>query len=139
MDKVKTVKFYYRSPRQKQDAVFDERVSELTEALNKMLSWWDEHVQYTWKMFHDESWITFVGSYVIVEKNDKYWAIRYPGATRGHILVEDMIIKEIELYSWKGDPYYDKVNQEVLDSFIGAKIELVDEYHQFDINVKEEK
>lgn len=43
--------------------------------------------------------IDIYGNYIYdIPSNDGIWTIRAQGATRGHIKVDDEIIKEIELY-----------------------------------------
>lgn len=69
------------------------------------------------------------GTYIYdhqIHKN--HWAIRYPGATRGHILVDDNnVIQDIKLYDTATDSiksvgcYKDSV-KDAVKKFIGYKI-----------------
>lgn len=61
-------------------------------------------------------------NYIYDEPFNNRWLIRVPGATRGNILVEDGIVKSIEIYE---DSFCYK--REVLDhinQFIGREIDL---------------
>lgn len=64
----------------------------------------------------------FYSNYIFDEPINGNWAIRVPGATRGHIKIEDEIIKEIKLYE---DSFcYKREVFDNLDEFIGRKIDL---------------
>lgn len=62
-------------------------------------------------------------------ETDKYFAIRFPGATRGHIEVdENMIIKDIKLYDvtcFDTHILYDKKVLDILSKYIGMKLVIV--------------
>lgn len=69
-----------------------------------------------------EGCVDFYRNYIYDEPKDNKWAIRVPGATRGHIEVEGGIIKEIELYE---DRFcYSKEVYDNLNKFIGMEIDL---------------
>lgn len=61
-------------------------------------------------------------NYIFNEPVNGNWAIRVPGATRGHIKIEDGVVTEIKLYEdsfcYKKDVFDD------LKKFIGMKIDL---------------
>ena len=64
----------------------------------------------------------FYSNYIYSEPVNGYWAIRVPGATRGHIKVEDGVVKEIKLYEdtfCYGESVFDELNK-----FVGRKIDL---------------
>lgn len=69
-----------------------------------------------------EGCIDFYSNYIYDEPINGNWAIRVPGATRGHIKIEDGIIKEIKLYE---DSFcYKREVLNNLDQFIGKSIDL---------------
>lgn len=62
-------------------------------------------------------------NYIYEEPSDNKWLIRVPGATRGNILIENGVIKHIELYD---DSFcYRKEVLFNLDQFIGKSIDLI--------------
>lgn len=67
-----------------------------------------------------------VSTYVEKYSEDKY-IIRFPGATRGHILVDDdNIIKYIEIYDHI--QCYEKDTNKKIQDFVGTKLELKNKY-----------
>ena len=70
-----------------------------------------------------ENCISSYRNYIFDEPVGDTWAIRVPGATRGHIRVSDGKISEIKLYKdsfcYTEDVYND------LDKFVGQEIDLV--------------
>lgn len=61
-------------------------------------------------------------NYIYDTSFNNRWLIRVPGATRGNILVEDGIIKSIEIYE---DSFcYKREVLDHIDKFIGCKIDL---------------
>lgn len=61
-------------------------------------------------------------TYVFDEPIGKFWFIRYPGATRGKIVVdENMIIQKISLYNDTRDIYEDSVDK-IFEKYIGMKL-----------------
>lgn len=90
-----------------------EEYYELTNDLTREM---DTYLKYKCK-FKTYIYISFIG-------DKQYILIRYPGATRGNIIVDDnMIIKEINLYN--DECHTDKIyNSEIRDCFskyIGMK------------------
>lgn len=98
--------------------IFDNRdwVNDLTKEMDKYLigKW-------------PESFCTYI--YDPDRETDKYFGIRFPGATRGHIEVdENMIIKNIELYNGTCFDIHILYHKEVLDilsNYIGMKLVIV--------------
>ena len=69
-----------------------------------------------------ENYSDFYYNYICDEPFNDDWAIRVPGATRGHIKIKDGVITEIKLYE---DSFcYDEKVYDNLDKFIGMKIDL---------------
>lgn len=64
----------------------------------------------------------FYSSYIYESPVNGNWAIRVPGATRGHINIDNGVIKEIELY--KDRFCYTKDVYNNLNQFIGLEIDL---------------
>lgn len=84
--------------------------------LNKLTVELDKHIVF-------ESGCSF-NNYIYDKIGDK-WTIRYPGATRGYIRVdEEEIIQEIVLYDdkYRTDKIYKKNVRDCFDKFIGMKI-----------------
>lgn len=70
-----------------------------------------------------------VNSYIMEYESPKLWSIRFPGATRGHVIVnKNMIIKSIVLYEdtcfGNGIGCYKESVKIITDKFIGTKLEL---------------
>lgn len=66
---------------------------------------------------------SYFENYIHDSKIDKYWLIRYPGATRGRITVDGNIIKEIELYD--DDSFcYNECVREGVKQFYGMTLDL---------------
>lgn len=61
-------------------------------------------------------------TYIYGEPIGHMWLIRYPGATRGAIVVdENMIIQKISLYNDTRDIYEDSIDK-IFDKYIGTKL-----------------
>ena len=61
-------------------------------------------------------------TYIYDEPIGGIWLIRYPGATRGSIAVdENMIIQKISLYNDTRDIYEDSVDK-IFEKYIGMKL-----------------
>lgn len=61
-------------------------------------------------------------TYIYDEPIGRIWLIRYPGATRGKIVVdENMIIQKISLYDDSRDIYEDLVDK-IFEKYIGMKL-----------------
>lgn len=59
---------------------------------------------------------------VVKSQRESYWGIRVPGATRGEMLIEDGIIKNIKLYE---DTFcYKREVLDNIDKFYGKAIDL---------------
>lgn len=77
--------------------------------------------------------LEYIGSTYIcyeIPINNK-WAIRFPGATRGHLEVDDnMIIIDIKLYddNYNTDKIYKNNVRECFDKYIGMKLEIISQY-----------
>ena len=57
------------------------------------------------------------------ENDNKFYAIRYPGATRGHIKTnKENIILEIKLYDDYNDSIYKKEVIDIFDKYIGMQL-----------------
>lgn len=66
--------------------------------------------------------IDLYSNYIFDEDVNGNWAIRVPGATRGHIKVENGVVEKIKLYE---DSFcYTRDVYDGLDKFIGMKIDL---------------
>lgn len=88
-----------------------EYINEITDSLNEFLC--DEHkdlIKYSGKN---------CGTY-IQDSDNGYFAIRVPGATRGHIRVENNIITEIKFYEPTKRCYRDGY-EEAIKKYIGYK------------------
>lgn len=67
----------------------------------------------------------YFNNYIYDGKIDEYWLIRYPGATRGRIEVENNIIKNIELYE---DSFcYNECVNEGVKQFYGMALDIEEE------------
>ena len=56
-------------------------------------------------------------------KIDKYWLIRFPGATRGRITVdENEVITNIEIYKDENNIYRPETEDTLKEKYIGYKI-----------------
>lgn len=62
-------------------------------------------------------------TYIYNDKIDKYWLIRFPGATRGRITVdENEVIINIEIYNDENNIYRPKTENILKEKYIGMKI-----------------
>lgn len=93
-----------------------EYFNNITEELNEYLL-----PQYNYK---SHSFYTYIGQWK--QDNPYTWCIRFPGATRGHIKVDDnMIITEINLYDsafQDGIGCYKREAEQALTKHIGTKL-----------------
>lgn len=67
-------------------------------------------------------------NYIYDTPFDHKWAIRYPGATRGHIEVDEhSIIIDIKIYNddYKTNDIYESDLEEQLTQFIGRKLVII--------------
>lgn len=98
-------------------------IDEHTEIFNEITRELDKYILYTNLPYCH-------GTYIMkwVYDNDHTWCIRFPGATRGCITVnDDMIIEDIKLYDdtafdLKGVACYKKEAKDALVKFIGTKL-----------------
>lgn len=83
---------------------------------NQITDYLDDH------LIKCEGCVDFYRNYIFDEPRDNKWAIRVPGATRGHIEVENGKVKEIVLYEDSFCYSQDVYNN--LNIFIGMEIDL---------------
>lgn len=91
---------------------------EITDVCDRSIPWYEEHKEL----------INRMGTYLMLPDSitPNVYAIRFPGATRGHILVDDNnIIQEIVFYE-DTMIYGNNINEEC-KKFIGVKIEVQQE------------
>ena len=66
---------------------------------------------------------TIFNTYIYNDKIDKYWLIRFPGATRGRITVdENEVITNIEIYRDENNIYKEETENILREKYIGYKI-----------------
>ena len=97
----------------------DIKYKDYQNAITKML---DMHLKTPYKVTLRQGY--HYGTYILFEKNDNSAAIRFPGATRGHIdYDENQIITKIVLYDIEEvDFIYKRSIQRELMKFIGMKL-----------------
>ena len=96
----------------KSEFLDDDYVNDLTKEM-------DEYLIGSWKQNRS------INTYIYRQLGNRYQAIRYPGATRGHIEIDkNDIIIDIKLYSDElhTDSIYEKNVSECFSKYIGRKL-----------------